>query len=83
MFLTCEFSSTLLTPCTSNPVKKRKKTGPHVVFPAVRQEWELSLRVSQWDEDVKILSKYEVTSLQHQRHPLQKSTLTVQCPSDK
>lgn len=29
-----------------------------------------SLRMSRWDEDVKTLRKYELTSLQHRCHPL-------------
>lgn len=42
-----------------------------------------SLRVSRWDEDVKTLWKYELTSLLRHCHPLLKSVLTVWCPSDK
>lgn len=82
MFLMCEFSGSLLTPCTYNPVKRGKDWAPCCLDNGV-PELGLSLSVSQCYKDVKIVRKYELTSLWHQCHPLQKSTLTVLCPSDK
>lgn len=49
MFLTCEFSGTLLTSCTSNPVNRGKDWAPCCLHSSV-PGMGLSLRVSQWDE---------------------------------